>query len=57
LDFIHARLEILSGLCRRAYGTLKTQLLKHTQEGARHCRKPLGRRNVGTKISTTSLIF
>ena len=35
----------------------RIDFVRKTQEGARHCRKPLGRRNVGTKISTTSLIF
>ena len=28
-----------------------------TQEGARHCRKPLGRRHVGSKISTIIITY
>ena len=32
-------------------------LIYDTQEGARHCRKPLGRRSVGSKISIVIIIY
>ena len=39
----------------------KKRLIKYmmhlNHEGARHCRKPLGRRSVGSEISTISIIY
>ena len=41
------------------YAILEIPKLKRvlTQEGARHCRKPLGRRSVGSKISIVIIIY